>query len=179
MTSKDVEGIQDIVNGTKYDNHGSAQEEYYRNELLRIKLLRDNTLSTVEKEAILQATSEREGIELRILAKLSAITESSPEFAQVVDLTGTKDKFEQAKRLAEVTYDRIRAQQVLSFYTPEEAVMKQHFRARTLPAALARTTAVYNSASGNVSIANSILEPFARTFGIAIPGVTVPAAAEI
>ena len=125
MSGKDVEQIADVVNGTKYDNHGSAAEEYYRYQLLKLKLGDRRGADT-----ILHATSEKEEIEYRILLKISALTESSPEFAQVVDLTGTRDKFEMARRLAETVYDKVRAEQILGWYTPDKESLKSHFNDR-------------------------------------------------
>lgn len=165
MTSKDVEQINDIVNGTKYDTHGNSSEEYYRQKLLAEKLKRSG-LDTASQAKILAATSEREAIELQILLKLSDITESSPEFAQVVDLTGSKDRYEQAKRLAETVYDRVRAKQILQFYTPTESVMENHFKSRTLPAALARTSAIASIAGNSSGSATQIFDALSRAVGL-------------
>lgn len=168
MSSKDVEQVNDIVNGTKYDNSGSAQEEYYRRELLQKKLDRvgDSILTDEDKLKIMRASSEREGIELQILAKLADITESSPEFAQVVDLTGTKDKYEQAKRLAEVSYDRIRSEQILNFYTPSKEKMREHFKTRTLPSAVARAAAVGPIVGNGPAPAENLADQLRSIFGL-------------
>ena len=177
MSAKDVEKIADIVNGTKYDGHGTAAEEYYRTKLLKLKLEKvgADTLSAADKQKIQNATSEREGIELQILAKLSDITESSPEFAQVVDLTGTKDRYEQAKRLAEVTYDRIRSEQILRFYTPSKDAMAQHFKSRTLPSLQARAEGVARINDVSAGTAEGLAASLARLFGLPAPAGTARA----
>lgn len=145
MSAKDVEQVGDVVNGTSYHS-GSAADEYYKYMLLKEKLkLSRGDGNTVNGEGlkILRAQSEKEEIELKILEKLTNITESSPEFAQVVDITGTKDRYEQAKRLAETVYDRVRAEEILSFYTPSKLDLQSHFKNRTLGAAAERTQAIY------------------------------------
>lgn len=135
--STDVEGLGDIINGTNYVT-GSAADEYYKYKLLEAKLAKSG-LNPDERNKVLQSQSEREAIELQILLRLSDITESSPEWAQVVDITGSRDRFEQAKRLAETVYDKVRAEAILGFYTPEKDALKQHFANRTRASAQVRS----------------------------------------
>lgn len=111
----------DVVSAKKT----SAQEEYYRYMLLEAKL---KNLKNSESDDLLKVQSEREVIEINILRKLLNITESSPEFSQVVDITGSRDRYEQARILSEVVYDKIRAETILSFYTPEKASMETYFK---------------------------------------------------
>ena len=136
--STDVEGLADVVNGTNYVS-GSAADEYYKYRLLQAKLEKSG-LAAGDRDKILQSQSEREAIELQILLRLSDITESSPEWAQVVDITGSRDRFEQAKRLAETVYDKVRAEAILGFYTPEKTALQQHFANRTRASAQVRST---------------------------------------
>lgn len=136
--STDVEGLADVVNGTNYVS-GSAADEYYKYKLLEAKLAKSG-LDAGDRDKILQSQSEREAIELQILLRLSNITESSPEWAQVVDITGSRDRFEQAKRLAETVYDKVRAEAILGFYTPEKDALKQHFNNRTRASAQVRSS---------------------------------------
>ena len=135
--STDVEGLADVVNGTNYVS-GSAADEYYKYKLLEAKLAKSK-LDSGDQNKILQSQSEREAIELQILLRLSDITESSPEWAQVVDITGSRDRFEQAKRLAETVYDKVRAEAILGFYTPEKSALQQHFANRTRASAQVRS----------------------------------------
>ena len=152
MSSKDVEAVGDIVNGTNYTS-GSAADEYYKFKLLKEKLqlarpggAGEGSISAAGMK-ILKAQSEKDEIELQILEKLTSITESSPEFAQVVDITGTKDRYEQAKRLAETVYDRVRSEKILQFYTPSKDQLLSHFKERTL-ASSGNRLEVLNSITG-------------------------------
>ena len=115
----------DIVSSKK----ASAQEEYYRYMLLKEKLAATADGSTADP--LLKVQSEREAIEMSILRNLINITESSPEFSQVADITGSRDRYEQARILSEVVYDKVRAESILSFYTPDAADLKNHFLHRT------------------------------------------------
>lgn len=116
----------DIVSNKK----ASAQDEYYRYMLLEAKLknLKDPDGNVDE---LLKVQSEREVIEMNILRKLMSITESSPEFSQIVDITGSRDRYEQARILSEVVYDKIRAETILSFYTPDKGKMETYFKDAT------------------------------------------------
>ena len=113
----------DIVSAKK----GSAAEEYYRYMLLKEKLA---VLKDSESNPLLKVQSEREAIEMSILGNLISITESSPEFSQVVDITGSRDRYEQARILSEVVYDKARAEQILSWYVPSVDSLKGHFKSR-------------------------------------------------
>lgn len=130
----------DIVSAKK----ASAQEEYYRYMLLEAKLRNQKEGS----DPLLQVQSEREVIEMTILRKLMGITESSPEFSQVVDITGSRDRYEQARVLSEVVYDKVRAETILSFYTPEKAGMEEYFKKLTVASAAARINKLTSGVQG-------------------------------
>lgn len=121
-----LEGKQtgDIVSAKKT----SAQEEYYRYMLLEAKL---KNLKSDTADELLTVQSEREKIEMDILRNLINITESSPEFSQVVDITGSRDRYEQARLLSEIVYDKVRSERILSFYTPDKTSMTNYFDAKT------------------------------------------------
>ena len=108
---------------------GSAAEDYYR-----YMLLKEKVKNGLGDESLLTFQSEKEAIEMSILSNLLNITESSPEFSQVVDITGSRDRYEQARILAEVVYDKARAEQILSWYTPGRESLNNHFSARTAKA---------------------------------------------
>jgi len=146
MTDKDIEGVGDVINGTKYTG-GDAQQEYYKLKLLQEKL--KNTpggLTSDFAKKVLGQRSEKEEIEWLVLAKLADITESSPEFAQVRDLTGTENKMDQAKKLAEIAYNRIRSEQIMSWYSADKEDMLAHFYDRTKKSADVRNPAINNGA---------------------------------
>ena len=135
----------DIVSAKK----GSAAEEFYRYSLLEkklenIKKARDDASSV---DPLLTIQSEREAIEMSILQNLINITESSPEFAQVVDITGSRDRYEQARILSEVVYDKVRAEQILNFYTPAKSDLESHFKARTIRSLDARLSGQAHASS--------------------------------
>ena len=121
--------------------NGSAQEQYYRYMLMKEKLAHKG------EAGILGATSEREDIEHNILEKLVKITESSPEFAQIVSITGSSDRFEQARILGATVYDKVRAEQVLSFYTPDKKELEESFYRKTLASASDRSNKLAAGAS--------------------------------
>jgi len=149
----------------------SSQEEYYRYKLLEAKL--DNA-SNPNADPLLKVQSEREAIEITILRNLVSITESSPEFAQIVDITGSRDRYEQARILSEVVYDKVRAEQILGFYTPDRASLEQHFNNRTSKAYETRKegkslmTNQLNSSSGTLSAASGFRKLVAAATGGAV-----------
>lgn len=164
MTSPNIEGLGDVINGSHYES-GSAAEQYYKYMLMKEKLSVAQSALPADAKKLLGHKSEREEIEMLILQKLTDITESSPEFAQVVDMTGTKDRYKQAEKLAADVYDKIRAQQILEQYTPTEEVLKGHFKARTLPSALARAQAVASMPGANVGAAANAVNALAAALG--------------
>jgi hypothetical protein len=143
---------------------GSASEQYYRFMLMKEK-------AKAKKEgdvpAYLKATSEIEDIEAQILEKLVDITESSPEFAQVVSITGSQDRFEQARILAKHVYDRIQAEQILSFYTPDASNLRKNFYEKTLKSSEDRFKKVAKGAVDNGGgVARNIVSGIAELFGL-------------
>ena len=114
--------------GDVVSSKSSSQDEYYKYRLLEAKL--KNTADP-SVDPLLKVQSEREAIEISILRNLVDITESSPEFAQITDITGSRDRYEQARILSEVVYDKVRAEAILGFYTPDGSSLKKHFKDRT------------------------------------------------
>ena len=149
---------------------GSAAEDYYRYMLLKAKV----DAGSADKK-LLKFQSEKETIELSILTNLMDITESSPEFSQVVDITGSRDRYEQARILAEVVYDKARAEQILSWYTPDKASLTNHFTQRTKQAHDVRAAAGKNfTESLNASIKRNGVAP--NILGV-LSGATAPGGA--
>lgn len=150
MDSGEGKQTGDIVSSKK----ASAQEEYYRYMLLEAKL---NNLKKDDADELLKVQSEREIIEMNILRKLMGITESSPEFSQVVDITGSRDRYEQARILSEVVYDKVRAETILSFYTPEKAGMEDYFKERTTQSAATRINKLTGGNAASATLTRSLL----------------------
>lgn len=101
----------------------SPQDEYFRYMLMKAKLE-----SVTGGADILNARSEQDEVEIEILKKLVNIRESTAEWNQVVDLTGSKNRFEQARILAEIAYEKEKAEQVLSFYVPTKPQLATIFK---------------------------------------------------
>jgi hypothetical protein len=138
---------------------GSAQERYYSYMLMKEKLSNNADRS----KAILKSLSEKEEIEQQILVKLAGIKESSPEFSQVSEITGSTDKFEMARELASLVYDKTRAEQILSFYTPSASALKEQFFASQTSSARER---IQNLAGGSaLGSGKTIPEALAAVFG--------------
>ena len=157
----------DVVTGQKYSNGPSAADEYYRFRLLMAKLDNTNAIGDAAKAKIRKASSERETIELQILEKLVDITESSPEFSQLTDITGSRDRYEMARILAETVYDKMRAESILQFYTVPKADLQAHFAKRTIASTAARSVGLAAlSTGGDLSAASVTL----RTL---FPGLTI------
>lgn len=98
----------------------SPQDEYYRYELMKSKL-------GGKHADILNAQSEQDEVEIMILKKLVKVRESTAEWNQVVDLTGSKNRFEQARILAEIAYEKKKAEKVLGFYVPNAGELEAVF----------------------------------------------------
>ena len=146
---------------------GSAAERYYNYMLMKEKLKGGAAeLAAGSRGAkIISSLSEKEEIEQQILLKLVDIKESSPEFAQVSEITGSTDKFEMARELASLVYDKTRAEQILSFYTPDATALKQQFFDSQASSARKR---VEDLAKGLVAQGGkSLAEVLASKFGLA------------
>lgn len=100
----------------------SPQDEYFRFMLLKEKLGTGN-------DDILKAKSEQDEVEIQILKKLVKVRESTPEWNQVVDLTGSRNRYEQARILAEIAYEKQKAEKILGFYVPNSTQLGQIFTA--------------------------------------------------
>ena len=104
-----------------------TQEEYYRFQLRQAKLARieqlgDATGLVREEVAALNAMGDREKIELKTLARLYALSDSSPEYLQVKAITGGDSREEIAEKLASIYMERILVENTISrFIAPTTA----------------------------------------------------------
>jgi hypothetical protein len=94
------------------DNASKAQQSYYEFMALKERLGADHP--------VLKIRSEKDTIMVAILEKLGNIGESTAEWAQVVDLTKSEDRMEQAKVLADLAWNKKRAELVLAQYVPDD-----------------------------------------------------------
>ena len=145
---------------------GSAAERYYNYMLMKEKLKKGGEELDARGRAIVGSLSEKEEIEQQILLKLVDIKESSPEFAQVSEITGSTDKFEMARELASLVYDKTRAEQILSFYTPDATALKQQFFDSQASSARKRVEDLAKGLVG-VGAGKSLAEVLASKFGLA------------
>lgn len=165
---REVTGVGDVIEGDNYASKaGSAQERYYRHMLLKEKLSDGEGKVSGENLKILQNKSERERIEIEILRDIMTYKESSPEFSQLVDLTGSRDVYAQAQFLAETVYDKMRAEEILGFYTPSKDTLRANFAMNTGAAIKKRADKVANivSAVRGTSAGTAIWGSVARAAG--------------
>ena len=107
------------VRGLAHSSAGNAQNDYYTYMLLKEKLQQQRVPDEVQKR-VLGARSEKEALELHILTVIQGeeYGESSANFSQLVDLTGTRNKIEQSKFLAEKVYEREATKMILNRFAP-------------------------------------------------------------
>jgi len=96
-----------------------AAHNYYSYMLLKEKLNQQDVGEEVKKR-VLGATSEKEALELHILTVIQGegYGESTANYSQLVDLTGTRDKLQMAKFLAEKVYEREATKMILNRFAP-------------------------------------------------------------
>lgn len=142
---------QDKSNVGNVLSEESAQSQYYKLLLMKEKMLNAEVPQAMSKK-ILGSRSELDVIELDILANISDITESSPEFAQLVDITGKTNKYDMATWLAKQSYDKRRANLILETYTPDKHILDKTFTERqTLSMAHRQRTIQAQSTRGTAS----------------------------
>lgn len=94
------------------DKTRSAQQQYYEYQLRKEKLkdiaekgVEDGWLLSQEKDA-LGEVSDKEKIELKVLARLYGLTDTSAEYLQVKTITGCDSREEVAAKLADIYYKK-------------------------------------------------------------------------
>jgi hypothetical protein len=164
-----MSSIPNIVESGNVVSQGSssAQERYFNYMLMKEKLKKGGETLNDRGKAIIGSLSEKEEIEQQILEKLVDIKESSPEFSQVSEITGSTDKFEMARELASLVYDKTRAEQILSFYTPSSDKLKTQFYASQATSAKARIQALSTGSAGVGS--KTLMETIGSIFGAVPP----------
>ena len=151
----------DVIKRAEHHAGSSAQEQLARWQLMSNKLSIANApgASDIAKR-ILGNMSEVEELRLQILDDIIDYKESTPEFAQLYNLTGSKDPYEQADWLAEKIYEQQRAESIMAIYTPgkksvqakfikatEAGLAKRHGKLTQISAGLGGTTTSGASAS--------------------------------
>jgi len=157
------------VSNASHKASASAKDEYYRYMLLKEKAqAAAGTPAEGEIKAILNARSEQDDVEMKILNKIVHVRESTPEWNQLVDLTGSRNRFEQARILAEITYEKAKAEKVLGFYTPDASVLKSDVFDKTNQAALRVRAGVDQTGLSGLDTKGAATK-LAAVFGLAAP----------
>jgi hypothetical protein len=106
----------------------SSKDEYYAFMLRqeRLKQIKDankgGRFLTTEEQSALSAMSEREKIELRTLARLYSLADSSPEYLQIKAITGGHTREDIADKLTSLYMERVVVEDVLDrFIAPSSA----------------------------------------------------------
>ena len=128
------------------DSTRSAQEAYYEYMLRKDKLGSIATAGasdaggkwlTTAEVAALNSVGEKEKIEVKILARLSSLADSSPELLQVKALTDCKSREECARSLADIYYRKYTTEEILNrFIDPVSTKSKILEPARAASAAI-------------------------------------------
>ncbi len=153
---KPAEATSNIGNivGDASRPEGSAQDKYwgwkYMTDRYKEKEVTAGKAVTVDACKVpeyMLLESEEEVLKQDILKRISKYTESSPEFSQLRDICGgTKDRFLMAQHLAEIAYDKVRGEAILTQYALPEATLKAQFEARQKEAHLQRTKVLSGAA---------------------------------
>ena len=72
----------------------------------------------------LQSVGEKEKLEIKILARLSGLSDSSPELLQVKALTDCKTREECARSLADIYYRKYTTEEILNRFVAPESTKK-------------------------------------------------------
>lgn len=102
-----------------------AAHNYYSFKLLQSKLEAQGIQKgSALYQRVLGSRSEKEALELHILATIQGneYGESSANYSQLVDLTGSRDKLTMAKFLAEKVYEREATKMILNRFAPPPEV---------------------------------------------------------
>ena len=132
----------DLMKDALQQKGQSASEEYYRFKLMQEKLVAstggDSTAAASKQlvSGVLGKLTDLEKIRIRILGDISNYSEASPEYAQLVAITGGKKSyFEIADALANLVWNKMQAEQVLATYTPSKGdLTKEYNKSATLAA---------------------------------------------
>ena len=128
----------DVISRAGQVDNDSPQDELARFQLLKAKLEAQDAQAGSKVKKILGNMTELEQVALDCYETLSNFNESSPEFAQIFNLTGTKNRFKQAQYLAERVYEQTRSDLIMSLYTPDKLKMRTAFIENTKKSLVAR-----------------------------------------
>lgn len=144
--SKGFEG--DVVRRAEAGN-GSAQEELAKFQLLKEKLQLRASTAAGDKTAkeVLGQLSEEEKVAIKVLKILNQFPESSAEAAQVAEQTQTRNRFAQARYIAERIVAQQRAKSFYDTYGPDKDKIRAQFITAAEVGLARRTEALKDSKS--------------------------------
>lgn len=176
ISSKGPQMDGDVVKRSEQHDQSSAQDEYARFKLLEAKLRASGR--DAEVHTLLGQLSEVDEIALQILKEINLYRDSSPEAAQLYNVTGTKDKSKQADWLAERIVAKRAAEEIVSRYTPSADVVGAMFyetdkraterrkdKFATRPGKGAYDAYVAERRSGAEAVASAVSDGFKRLIG--------------
>jgi hypothetical protein len=84
-------------------------------------ILSDNDFLNTDEQTALQSISTREKVELKTLARLYQLEDTSPEFLQVKAITGGRDREDIAAKLTQKYLEKVQVEDVLNrFLAPDD-----------------------------------------------------------
>jgi len=120
------EELGDALNAGRVVN--DAAHNYYSFMLLKEKLKAQGVQEgSALYSRVVGSRSEKEALELHILSVIQGdeYGESSANYSQLVDLTGSRDKITMAKFLAEKVYEREATKMILNRFAPPPEVASE------------------------------------------------------
>lgn len=119
---------QGDVSAVMKEKRMSNVERVAKNALLTAKLTASSASWKDDAKHAIESMSELEELTLQILAEISKYSTSSPEYYQLVSITGgLKDQYDQADYLAEQIYEQQKSATILSMYTPKKESIQARF----------------------------------------------------
>jgi len=123
------------------DGSKSTQEAYYEYQLRQAKLGKilgkkpDGTAGTAppwleaQEVAALDEIGEKEKLEIKVLARVSGLSDSSAELLQLKALTGCNTREEIARSLSDIYYRKLTTEQVIEKFVAPSSVKTSIFAA--------------------------------------------------
>jgi hypothetical protein len=114
-----VSGMPHALSASDASSRSNPQDEYYRLKLLEMKFGNDHPL--------VKGKTEKDEIMVEIGKRIVNVRESTPEWAELVALTGSENRIEQAEYLAEEAWNKRMRELVLRKYTGGKGKVDETF----------------------------------------------------
>jgi len=158
MSSELASGMPNSVGNAELYRKGSAQEELARLQLLERKFA---------GQPFLTARSEKDEIMVSIAERISDVRESTPEWAELVAITGTENRLEQAEILAEQAWSKRMKELVLQKYTGGNGKLDATFEASLAKSSGFRAKGLSGANALGVAEANPAGKALRKFLGLA------------